>query len=80
MGVFLEALSHRLEEVGWQIPMVGFRGTDDAVETRAAAAGTRRAYSTEGGGPMKRGWLSCLLLLLPAGTAPAAGRMTLQQT
>lgn len=33
MGVFLEALSHRLEEVGWQIPMVGFRGTDDAVET-----------------------------------------------
>ena len=33
MGVFLEALSRRLEEVGWQIPMVGFRGTDDAVET-----------------------------------------------
>ena len=33
MGVFLEALSHRLEEVGWKIPMVGFRGTDDAVET-----------------------------------------------
>ena len=33
MGVFLEALSHRLEEVGWQIPMVGFRGTDDAGET-----------------------------------------------
>ena len=33
MGVFLEDLSHRLEEVGWQIPMVGFRGTDDAVET-----------------------------------------------
>ena len=33
MGVFLEALSHRLEEVGWQIPMVGFRGTDDAVKT-----------------------------------------------
>ncbi|MFQ7138162.1 hypothetical protein [Evtepia sp.] len=33
MGVFLEALSRRLEEVGWKIPMVGFRGTDDAVET-----------------------------------------------
>ena len=33
MGVFLEALSRRLEEVGWTIPMVGFRGTDDAVET-----------------------------------------------
>lgn len=33
MGVFLEALAHRLEEVGWKIPMVGFRGTDDAVET-----------------------------------------------
>ena len=33
MGVFLETLSRRLEEVGWKIPMVGFRGTDDAVET-----------------------------------------------
>ena len=33
MGVFLETLSRRLEEVGWKIPKVGFRGTDDAVET-----------------------------------------------
>ena len=76
MGVFLEALSHRLEEVGWQIPMVGFRGTDDAVET-VRVAGTRRACSTEGGGPMKRGWLSCLFA--PSAGRAGDGRMTLQR-
>ena len=50
---------------GWlENPHGGFPRNRRCRGNRAAAAGTRRAYSTEGGGPMKRGWLSCLLLLL----------------
>ena len=81
-GVFLEALSRRLEEVGWQIPMVGFRGTDDAVETVRRLL--ERAEHAKHG---RRRPDEARLASLPACSfscwcwpvAPA-GRMTLQQT